>query len=83
LAINVLYLGIKRVEKKLKVIVGLTASAAAVILGLAYLLLPRMGINGAGIAWLVGQGIITLVIVGGSLRGRQVVTRVRALISKV
>jgi O-antigen/teichoic acid export membrane protein len=62
LAINIVYLAIKRVEKKLKVIVSLTAFLAVVTLGLAYLLLPQMGINGAGIAWLISQAVIALVI---------------------
>ena len=63
LAINIVYLNIKRVEKRLRVIVGLTALVAVVTLGLAYPLLLRMGINGVGIAWLASQGIVALVIV--------------------
>ena len=62
LAVNLVYLGIKRVEKKLKVIVGLSVFSAVATLGLSYLLLPRMGIDGVGIAWLVSQGAIALVI---------------------
>ena len=68
LAINSVYLATKRVEKKLRVIIGLTAFAAALTLGLAYLLLPRMGINGAGIAWLTSQGVIALVVVASWLK---------------
>ncbi|MCL0079864.1 polysaccharide biosynthesis C-terminal domain-containing protein [Dehalococcoidia bacterium] len=71
LAVNIVYLAIKRVEKKLKVIVSLTALAAIVTLGLAYLLLPHMGINGAGIAWLVSQAVIALVIVASWLKKRK------------
>jgi O-antigen/teichoic acid export membrane protein len=62
LAINIVYLAIKRVEKKLKVMVSLTALVAVITLGLTYLLLPHMGINGAGIAWLISQTVIALVI---------------------
>ncbi len=68
LAINIIYLGIKRVQKKLKLIVGLTAFIAVVTLGLVYLLLPLMGINGAGIAWLASQGIVALIIVASLFR---------------
>jgi O-antigen/teichoic acid export membrane protein len=75
LAVNIVYLAIKRVEKKLKVIVSLTAFVAVVTLGLTYLLLPYMGINGAGIAWLVSQAIIALVITASWLR-RQSAVRV-------
>ncbi len=70
LAVNLVYLGIKRVEKKLKIIVGLSVFSAAATLGLSYLLLPRMGINGVGIAWLVSQGAIALVIAAGWLKRR-------------
>jgi len=68
--INITYIQVKRVEKKLKVLVGFTAFAAVVSLGLAYLLLPTIGINGAGIAWLVTQGILGLVVVASLLKGR-------------
>jgi O-antigen/teichoic acid export membrane protein len=68
LAINTVYLDIKRVQGKLKVILSLPFFLAAVTIGLSYLLLPRMGINGAGIAWLVSQGIVALVIVTHFLR---------------
>jgi O-antigen/teichoic acid export membrane protein len=79
LAVNIVYLAIKRVEKKLKVIVSLTAFIAIITLGLTYLLLPIMGINGAGIAWLTSQAVIALVIMASWLKRRRVATRVSAL----
>jgi len=78
LAINIVYLAIKRVEKKLKVIVSLTALVTVVTLGLAYLLLSGMGINGAGIAWLVSQAIIASVIMASWLKRRQAAMRASA-----
>ena len=80
LTINIIYLDVKRVEKKLKVLVGLSAFAAIATLGLTYLLLPGMGINGAGIAWLITQGTIALVVVADSLKRRGAAGRVKALI---
>lgn len=71
LAINVVYLAIKRVQMRLKLIIGLTAFVAVVTLGLSYLLLPRMGINGAGIAWLISQGVVALGIIANSLWRRR------------
>jgi O-antigen/teichoic acid export membrane protein len=76
LAINIVYLAIKRVEKKLKIIVSLTAFIAIATLGLTYLLLPHMGINGAGLAWLISQSVIALVIMASSLKRRQASIRV-------
>jgi O-antigen/teichoic acid export membrane protein len=75
LAVNIVYLAIKRVEKRLKVIVSLTAFVAVVTLGLTYLLLPHMGINGAGIAWLISQLVIALVIITNWLKRRQAAMR--------
>jgi len=69
-AINVVYLAMKRVEKRLKVIVCLSAFSAVVTIGLTYVLLPSMGINGAGIAWLSSQGVIALGIVASFIKRR-------------
>jgi O-antigen/teichoic acid export membrane protein len=76
LAVNIVYLAIKRVEKKLKVMVSLTALVTVVTLGLTYLLLPHTGINGAGIAWLVSQSVIALVIITSWLKRRHATMRV-------
>ncbi len=72
-AINVVYLAMKRVEKRLKVIVGLSAFSAVVTIGLTYVLLPQLGINGAGIAWLAAQGVVALGIVAGFVLRRPLV----------
>jgi O-antigen/teichoic acid export membrane protein len=69
LAVNVLYLGVKRVEMKLGTLIAITGVITAVTLGVSYLLIPRMGINGAGWAWLVGQGVVAACIIINSLRG--------------
>lgn len=71
LAINVIYLAIKRVQMRLKLIIGLTAFVAIVTLGLSYLLLPQMGINGVGVAWLISQGVVALGIIANSLWRRR------------
>lgn len=71
LAINIIYLGLKMVEKKLRVIVVMTAFVAVVSLGLSFLLLPRIGINGAGVAWIISHGILASVIVISFLKRRQ------------
>jgi len=69
-AITNIYLAIKRVEKKLKVIVGVTAFVATATLGLTYFLLPIVGTNGAGFAWLGIQGITALAIIVTWMRQR-------------
>lgn len=67
IAINYIYLSVKRVERKLTVIIGLSAFIAITTLALSYLLLPRMGINGAGIAWLASHGAIASMVLASSL----------------
>lgn len=61
-AINLIYLAIKRVEKKLGIIIGLPLGMMIFSLVVAYVLLPDMGISGAGIAWLGGQTAVAAVI---------------------
>lgn len=73
LAINTIYLYMKRVEKKLAVLIVVTAFLAVGTLALSYMLMPRMGITGIGIAWLVSQGIVALVIVAGFLKRHRIV----------
>jgi O-antigen/teichoic acid export membrane protein len=60
-AINVIYFSIKRLQKHLKPVIILASFMAFIVLLLSYLLLPRLGINGVGIAWLAGQSIIALI----------------------
>jgi O-antigen/teichoic acid export membrane protein len=58
LAVNIIYLGIKRVEMSIGTVITISGVIAILILGLGGVLVPRMGINGVGLAWLTGQSII-------------------------
>lgn len=69
-AVNSIYLGMKRVERQLTVIIALASFTAIATLVPTYFLLPPMGINAAGIAWLAAQGIVALVIVASWLLRR-------------
>lgn len=80
LALNNIYLGIKRVEKKLGVILALTVLIAAATPGLSYVLLPHLGINGVGIAHLSIQGAIALGIMARWLRGPHLVPRLGTIL---
>jgi len=60
--VNTIYLYKMRVEKKMNQVVNLTILRVFIIIGLSYLLLPILGIMGAGIARLIGSAIITLII---------------------
>lgn len=56
-AITNLYVSVLRVRRRLRTAAFLTLGMAALTLVLAWLLLPTMGIAGAGVAWLVAQAM--------------------------
>lgn len=62
LGLNYIYFGAKRVEMKMKSVIALSAFIAVATLALSFLLLPRIGILGAGVSHLVAQLIATAVI---------------------
>lgn len=60
MSVNYSYFSVRRVEKKLKGVLALTIFVAVITLGLSYLLLPRLGILGCGVAWLASQVVAAL-----------------------
>jgi O-antigen/teichoic acid export membrane protein len=62
-AINQIYFSMKRVKMQMKVVIGLSLFIAVVTLGLSWVLLPRMGIAGAGVSFLASQGIVSVGII--------------------
>ncbi len=67
---NQVYFTVKRVQKQMRNVIALNAFTAFATMALSYLLLPRMGIMGAGIGWLVPQTVVAVVSVGTLLRER-------------
>jgi len=63
-----LYLGMARVQNQTLGIVLVQGTLCASMLSLTYFLLPRLGINGIGIAWLVSQSLVAVVLVVSVLR---------------
>ena len=62
ISINTMYLGIVRVEKKLKDIIMIAMVPTFGTFVLSYLLIPYLGVLGVGIGWLTSQSIVALVI---------------------
>ena len=54
-SINLLYLGLARVEERLKSLILITGVIALGTLVLSYILLPHLGILGVGVSWLATQ----------------------------
>jgi O-antigen/teichoic acid export membrane protein len=70
LAINVVYFGVRRVQKKMTEVILLSIAAGVVTIGVSRLLLPGTGIAGIGIAWLISQSSIAVWIIVNWLRQR-------------
>jgi len=68
LAINITYINIKRVQKKMKTVILLGVFMTAMVFLMSYLLLPRLGIKGIGIAWLAGQSVIAFIVIVMEMR---------------
>jgi O-antigen/teichoic acid export membrane protein len=66
--INMLYLGRARVSVTGPRIVAVQAVLAGLILGLCLLLIPVMGVDGVGVAYLVGQGAVAAILLATVLR---------------
>jgi O-antigen/teichoic acid export membrane protein len=66
--INVLYFGYARVQARTRGILAGQAFLALSILGLSALLLPRVGLVGVGLAYLLGQTCLALTVSATALR---------------
>ncbi len=72
MSVNAIYISIKRIEKKLAGVLALTIFTAGATLVLSYVLLPGMGLVGAGIAWLAAQSAAAIYILAGWIWRRRV-----------
>lgn len=62
-SINCLYFVVERVRMRMVRVVAMTAFLAVATLALSWVLLPRMGLDGAGIAWIASQSVAALAVV--------------------
>jgi len=63
IAINTIYFSIKRIQKQVTPVIILAVIMALITVLVSYLLLPRFGINGVGIAWLGAQSISAVIAI--------------------
>lgn len=70
-----LYLGVERVRRRTRALLLTSGAVAAVTLAVSYLLLPRLGLVGAGVGLLAGQGTGALIALGRSLPHRREVLK--------
>jgi O-antigen/teichoic acid export membrane protein len=68
MSFNYIYIAARRVQKRMRGVVVLTALLAVITLVASYLLLPLWGIVGAGAACLLSQGVLSLIILYSFMR---------------
>lgn len=61
--VNNIYFAIKRIQKDTKEITLLSGIIFILLIGLAFLLIPVLGIEGIGYAWIISYGIGALIII--------------------
>lgn len=62
MTVNFLFFSVRRVQQKMAGVVGSTLCILVVTMGLSVLLLPRMGLLGAGLGWFAAQSSVALVL---------------------
>jgi len=70
LTVNFLYFSVRRVQQRMAGVVASTLWILLVTLGLSGLLLPRLGLMGAGVAWFAAQASVAAVILGRAALSR-------------
>lgn len=60
--LNVIYMGSLKVKKRLKGLIALNCLIAGLSLILSFGLIPSMGINGAGLAWVIAQSVCAVYV---------------------
>jgi len=68
-AIYSVYFSIKKVQKDVKGLIIISLSAFILIISLSYNFMLRFGIIGVGYAWMIGYGLISLVVVMVFIKG--------------
>jgi O-antigen/teichoic acid export membrane protein len=63
-----LAIGVARVQHRGMTVLGIEGARAVLVIGLSIVLLPSVGIEGVGIAWLVAQLAVAGVLLAGMLR---------------
>ncbi len=70
ITVNSLYFSVRRVQNRMTLVLIYMGVIVSVTVGLSYLLLPRMGLVGAGAAFLAAHGVVAMLIVASVLLWR-------------
>jgi O-antigen/teichoic acid export membrane protein len=66
--VTVTYLSIARVQRRMRAVIVATLCLAVGVVGLSVVLTHAIGVTGVGVAWLVSQSALALVLLLGELR---------------
>lgn len=67
-AVNAVFFSMARVQRRVGEIALVQGAIAVIVVGLSYVLLPRYGIPGVGVAWLMAQSVVAAVLLATRLR---------------
>lgn len=65
--VNAIYLAVARVRRQVGRVIAVQATTAGIALGLSVVLLGPMGIAGVGVAWLIAQASVAVVVLATAL----------------
>lgn len=65
--INTMYVNVARVQRRMSRVAMVFGGQALIVLGLTWFLLKPFGLTGAGIAWLVAQSAVAIVVAAHAL----------------
>lgn len=68
MAVNVLYVTFARLARRVRRVFFVQFCISALVLSLSYVLLRRLGITGAGVGFLAGQGVVGLLLLPSVVR---------------
>jgi O-antigen/teichoic acid export membrane protein len=68
MAVNVLYVTFARLARRVRRVFVIQVSIAIIVLTLSYTLLTPLGLNGPGVAYLSGQGLVALIVLPSVIR---------------
>jgi O-antigen/teichoic acid export membrane protein len=67
--VNILYISVARVQRRMSRVAMVFAGQSLLVLGLAWLLVSPFGVAGVGLAWVVSQLVVAVVVLLAELSG--------------
>ena len=59
-----------RVQRRMRMLFGVPAAIAVIVIGMSWMLAPTWGLTGVGLSWLIGQTVVAAVLLVQGRLGR-------------